>query len=78
MRDDAWDPGQYLKFGAQRAQPFFDLLALVDPVPGGEVVDLGCGTGELTARLHAHTGARHTLGIDSSAAMLADARAARG
>ena len=74
MRDDAWDPGQYLKFGTQRAQPFFDLLALVDPVPGGEVVDLGCGTGELTERLHAHTGARNTVGIDSSAAMLADAR----
>jgi trans-aconitate 2-methyltransferase len=73
MRDDAWDPGQYLKFGTQRAQPFFDLLALVDPVPGGEVVDLGCGTGELTARLHTHTGARNTVGIDSSAAMLADA-----
>src|SRR5579862_1086440 len=67
---DAWDPGQYERFAAERAQPFFDLLALVHPVPGGDVVDLGCGTGELTAQLHAHVGAAETLGIDSSPAML--------
>ena len=71
---DTWDPGQYLKFGAERARPFFDLLELVTPVPGGEVVDLGCGSGELTAHLHTHTRARRTVGIDSSPAMLAEAR----
>jgi trans-aconitate 2-methyltransferase len=69
-----WDPDQYSKFAAERAKPFFDLLALVDPVPGGEVIDLGCGTGELTARLHAHTRAATTLGVDASEAMLAKAR----
>lgn len=67
---DGWDPGQYEKFAAERARPFFDLLALVQPVPGGEVIDLGCGTGELTARLHAHTRAASTVGIDNSRAML--------
>src|SRR5579862_3207249 len=67
---DGWDPGQYERFAAERAQPFFDLLALVHPVPGGDVVDLGCGTGELTAQLHARAGAADTLGIDSSPAML--------
>jgi len=71
---DAWNPAQYRKFGAERARPFEDLLALVDPAPGGRriehVVDLGCGTGELTARLHHHLGAADTVGIDSSAAML--------
>jgi trans-aconitate 2-methyltransferase len=71
---DTWDPGLYLKFGAERARPFFDLLELVTPVPGGEVVDLGCGAGELTAHLHTHTRARRTVGIDSSRAMLAEAR----
>lgn len=35
------------------------------------VVDLGCGTGELTLELHRALGAAETLGIDSSAAMLA-------
>ena len=75
---DAWDPGQYLKFGAERARPFFDLLELVTPVPGGEVVNLGCGSGELTAHLHTHTRARRTVGIDSSPAMLAEARRKAG
>lgn len=48
-------------------------MALVRPVPGGRVVDLGCGTGELTAELHRHTGARETLGLDSSPSMMAEA-----
>jgi trans-aconitate 2-methyltransferase len=71
---DAWNPDQYLKFAAERAKPFFDLLEMVDPVPGGTVIDLGCGTGELTARLHERCQADTTLGIDSSEAMLAKAR----
>jgi trans-aconitate 2-methyltransferase len=70
MSTDAWDPAQYQKFAAERAQPFYDLLALVRPVPAGQVIDLGCGTGELTAQLHAHTGAATTVGIDNSEAML--------
>ncbi len=78
MERDTWDPAQYGKFGAERARPFEDLLALVEVAPGGRpverVVDLGCGTGTLTARLHAHLGATTTVGIDSSAAMLEQAR----
>jgi trans-aconitate 2-methyltransferase len=73
-----WNPDQYLKFASERAKPFFDLLAMVEPVPGGKVIDLGCGTGELTARLHEHTGAATTLGIDSSQEMLARARVFEG
>ncbi|MGD0983993.1 MAG: methyltransferase domain-containing protein [Acidimicrobiales bacterium] len=67
---DGWDPDQYSKFAAERAKPFFDLLAMVDPVPGGDVIDLGCGTGELTAQLHEHTRAGTTIGMDASEAML--------
>jgi trans-aconitate 2-methyltransferase len=67
---DTWDPGQYQRFAAERAAPFHDLLALVRPVPGGRVVDLGCGSGELTAQLHRRVGAAETLGLDSSPAML--------
>ncbi len=73
-----WDPDQYSKFAAERAKPFFDLLAMVQPVPGGDVIDLGCGTGELTARLHAHTQAGTTVGVDTSEAMLAKARPLAG
>lgn len=70
MTATTWDPDQYERFAADRRRPFDDLLALVDPVPGGSVVDLGCGTGALTAELHRHTRAAQTLGIDSSRAML--------
>ena len=48
-------------------------MDLVEPIRGGRAVDLGCGTGELTAELHRRTGAAETLGIDSSEAMLAKA-----
>jgi trans-aconitate 2-methyltransferase len=65
-----WNPTQYARFRDERSQPFFDLLALVEKRPTPRAVDLGCGTGELTAKLHAVLGARETLGIDSSPAML--------
>ena len=68
-----WNPEQYERFRGERAQPFFDLMALVQPRPEMRVVDLGCGTGELTRELHRHLGARETLGIDSSPAMLGKA-----
>ncbi|MFI5040614.1 MAG: methyltransferase domain-containing protein [Acidimicrobiales bacterium] len=71
---DVWDPDQYRRFAEERTQPFLDLLDMVRPVPGGEVIDLGCGTGELTARLHAYTRAGATVGIDSSESMLSQAR----
>jgi trans-aconitate 2-methyltransferase len=67
---DTWNPEIYERFSAERGRPFFDLLALVAPIPGGRAVDLGCGTGALTAELHRRLGAAETLGIDSSPAML--------
>ena len=48
-------------------------MALVRPAPGGCAVDLGCGTGRLTARLHRARGLAETVGIDTSEAMLAQA-----
>jgi trans-aconitate 2-methyltransferase len=70
---DVWNPDQYGKFRAERAAPFLDLLALVEPAPAPRVVDLGCGTGELTRLAHDRLGARETVGVDASAAMLARA-----
>ncbi|MCC5950667.1 MAG: methyltransferase domain-containing protein [Acidimicrobiia bacterium] len=70
---DTWDPDLYARFWEERRQPFVDLLALVDPVPGGRTADLGCGNGRLTLELHGHVGAATTIGVDSSAAMLAEA-----
>jgi trans-aconitate 2-methyltransferase len=73
---DGWRPDQYERFRSQRRQPFDDLLALCHPVPGGCVVDLGCGTGDLTRVLHEELQAKETVGIDSSPSMLARAQAA--
>jgi trans-aconitate 2-methyltransferase len=75
---DVWNPDQYEKFRAERAAPFLDLLALVEPTAAPRVVDLGCGTGELTRLAHERLGARETLGVDSSAAMLGRAAAHAG
>ena len=75
---DTWDPTQYRRFEAERDQPFHDLLALVELVPDGRVVDLGCGDGRLTALAHRSLGAESTVGIDSSQSMLADTPAGDG
>ena len=73
-----WNPDQYEKFKDERAQPFRDLVALVEPRPRMRVVDLGCGGGELTRQLHERLQAEETVGIDSSETMLAKAPAAPG
>jgi trans-aconitate 2-methyltransferase len=75
---DSWDRGRYARFAGEREQPFWDLLAMVEPADGGAVVDLGCGTGELTRALHERVGAGETVGVDSSARMLERAQAGGG
>jgi trans-aconitate 2-methyltransferase len=65
-----WSPQQYERFKAERHQPFDDLLALIERKPNMRVVDLGCGTGELTRELHEGLGARETVGVDDSETML--------
>ncbi len=65
-----WDPNQYHKFQEQRAAPFYDLLALVDVRPNLDVVDLGCGTGELTRQLVDKLPNSNVTGLDSSPQML--------
>ncbi len=46
-----WDPAKYVQFGDYRDRPFFDLTARVHADAPRHVVDLGCGSGNLTATL---------------------------
>lgn len=66
-----WDPDRYNQFKQERNEPFEELLALIHVRPGLHVLDLGCGTGELTRRLAERLPESDVLGIDSSAEMLA-------
>ena len=66
----SWNPDQYERFKSERAQPFRDLLALVEHGSRMRVADLGCGTGELTRELHEHLKAAETIGVDNSETML--------
>lgn len=70
-----WDPSVYLRFGDERSRPFFDLIAHVDADKPAEVVDLGCGPGTLTAHLAQRWPDTRLHGLDSSAEMIASARA---
>ena len=75
MSADSWSPERYRQFADERAQPFADLLALLDKAPGCRGVDLGCGTGALTAKAMDQLELASLLGVDSSAAMLTAAAA---
>lgn len=69
-----WDPDRYHQFQRERFAPFEDLYALIKVRPGLRVIDLGCGTGELTARLAERLPDSEVLGIDNSPEMLARAK----
>ncbi|MDL4772358.1 trans-aconitate 2-methyltransferase [Actinomadura xylanilytica] len=70
----AWDPAQYGVFGDERGRPFADLLARVDLVRPALVVDLGCGSGELTASLAERWPDAVVTGLDASPDMIEAAR----
>lgn len=65
-----WDPDRYHKFQSERFAPFEDLLKLIKIREDLSVIDLGCGTGELTRRLADHLPGSNVVGIDTSPQML--------
>jgi len=65
-----WDATQYLRFGGERARPFFDLVAQVAAQDPRYVVDLGCGPGNLTAVLAQRWPGARVVGIDNSPEMI--------
>lgn len=73
-----WDPELYATFADERSRPFGDLVARVGSAAPRRVVDLGCGSGELTAALATRWPGAAIEGVDSSPEMIerASARAA--
>jgi len=70
-----WDPAQYLKFSNERLQPALDLLGRIPAQAPEQVVDFGCGAGNLSPMLQARWPQAKLIGVDSSPEMLAKARA---
>ncbi len=68
-----WDPSLYERFDQQRHRPALDLLAQV-VTPPARVVDLGCGTGALTAVIAERWPDAELYGLDNSPEMLERAR----
>ena len=68
-----WDPKKYNEFKEERSKPFEDLVSHIVDYPNQKVIDLGCGTGELTKKLSEKLINSTVLGIDNSAEMLSKA-----
>jgi trans-aconitate 2-methyltransferase len=70
----SWDPAIYSAFAQPRLRPALDLLARIHVADPLRVVDLGCGTGNVTRLLAARWPQAQVIGVDSSPEMLSAAR----
>jgi trans-aconitate 2-methyltransferase len=69
-----WNPGQYLKFDAERTQPCRDLVSRIALEKPKRIIDLGCGPGNSTAVLAERWPEAEIAGLDRSAEMITAAR----
>jgi trans-aconitate methyltransferase len=68
-----WDAERYHRLSDPQLGWGRKVLERLDPRPGERILDVGCGTGRLTAEIAGRTG-RVVVGLDRSAAMLDEAR----
>jgi trans-aconitate 2-methyltransferase len=73
-----WDPHQYARYADERSRPFFDLVDRIHAASPSIVLDVGCGSAELTATLIERWPSASVRAIDSSAEMVAAAPAVAG
>ena len=69
-----WKPDLYLKFEKQRTQPAIDLASRIDISAPKRIIDIGCGPGNSTLALKNRWPNAEITGLDSSPAMIAQAR----
>jgi trans-aconitate 2-methyltransferase len=70
--EQSWNAGLYDQRHSFVYQHGADLLELLAPRAGERILDLGCGTGHLTAQIAAR--GAEVLGLDASAEMIEQAR----
>lgn len=73
-----WDPAQYARHAGHRSRPFFDLVAQIGAPAPRSVLDVGCGSGELTVALAQRWPGATVRGVDSSPEMIERAPAGSG
>lgn len=69
-----WDVAQYGKFHGPRLRPGLDLLERIDHPAARTIVDLGCGTADLTQVLAERWPGARVTGLDQSTDMVEAAR----
>ena len=73
-----WDPDQYLEFSDYRRRAALDLMDRIPLDAPRSIVDLGCGTGNMTTILADRFQSATVWGLDNSPEMLDKARAQSG
>lgn len=73
-----WKPEWYLRFAKQRTQPAIDLAGRIAVESPNRILDIGCGPGNSTAVLRKRWPDAEITGLDSSPAMIAQARETDG
>jgi trans-aconitate 2-methyltransferase len=69
-----WNPGQYLRFSAERTRPCRDLANALTIDTPRRIIDLGCGPGNSTSVLAERWPRAEVVGMDNSQEMIAAAR----
>ncbi len=72
VTNNPWNPADYDERFSFVTELGEELISQVDPQPGQRILDVGCGTGHLTAQM-SKSGAK-TLGVDSDPNMIATAQ----
>ncbi|HWF57913.1 MAG TPA: methyltransferase domain-containing protein [Candidatus Dormibacteraeota bacterium] len=68
-----WDATLYAAHSGHHRSFDAEFLEALEVLPGSSILDIGCGTGELTATLAAMVGDGRVVGLDVSESMVAEA-----